>query len=238
MRMRSDPAGGLVIGGLSGRYLGVVDRVTTPLFGVVSAVFSRARPHAGGGYEIIEFEQAYFTDLETGAALKRWRNPFTLETVDVPIASSSARAAVLQRDLKFISKPTAPGVSFTHFVEPPEVFGGDVYFVEQIAAAVPASDGRPAFHYSETSTLRARQAALTTGAGRVPCETTFDAVVSWRPWMKMADRPGHLMAWGHGRYGLSLPDLPPAWRAASRDARPELLSHPEATLDAALRALS
>jgi hypothetical protein len=76
----------LVIGFVIGRFDGVVDEVVTPLFGVLSAVFSRYR-YTGSEYVVVAYEQAYYTDLETGRVVDRMRNPYTGAVVDVPVYS-------------------------------------------------------------------------------------------------------------------------------------------------------
>jgi hypothetical protein len=67
-------------------------------------------------------------------------------------------------------------------------------------------------------------------AKRVPCLTGYTSVVSWRPWLKMGDRPGHLMGQGAGRYGVSLESLPANWHAATAALRPDVLRDPSGPL--------
>ena len=66
------------------------------------------------------------------------------------------------------------------------------------------------------------------------CETVYEIVSSWRPWLKMADHPGHLSGTGAGRYGLPMTDLPANWVKAAKALRPEILANPNTTLDAFL----
>jgi hypothetical protein len=81
--------------------------------------------------------------------------------------------------------------------------------------------------YNELVTLHALRADLVApGATRVPCLTTFNAVVSWRPWLKMDGRPGHLMAEGAGRYGATFADMPKAWLDGVAARKPDVLADP------------
>jgi hypothetical protein len=61
-------------------------------------------------------------------------------------------------------------------------------------------------------------------------KTHFEATCSWRPWLKMGDRPGYLTASGEGGFGVKLTDLPAAWLNETANSRPELLSHLESRL--------
>ena len=66
-----------------GQYYGIIDDKATPVFGVVSGVFSRCRPDNAGGYEMAVAEIAFFTDLAEGKAMTEFANPFTGQTVSV-----------------------------------------------------------------------------------------------------------------------------------------------------------
>ncbi len=232
----------LVVGFVSGRYYGIVDEVMTPLFGVTAATFARYRAmpkdgSANGGFEYFSFEQAYFTDLDSGAVLSTWNNPYTGQTVTVPVTSSAPRKSIITADLSFATATPIPGFNAEHIVLPAEQIGDDVLFVEQTRAAIAVPPPGKPFHYNEIVTLRASAAELgastANNAKRVATATTFAAVVGWRPWQQMGDRPGHLMAQGSGRYGASIDAMPKAWLEATRRLRPELLSDPGKLLDAA-----
>jgi hypothetical protein len=224
----------LVIGCVAGRYDGVVDGQVTPLFGVVSAVFSLYR-HSGDRVEMASLEQAYYTDLQSGQVLERWKNPYTGEFVAVPVYSEMPGLVFLGPDLVFHTpKPPAPGVHVTHTARGPEAIGDDIVFVEQVAVSVDGAKGAPPFTYRDNTVLRAPKSAVDRPESQTtPSQTTFDAVVSWRPWLNMGARPGHMEALGYGGFGVPLSNLPPAWIAATKHARPSLLKSPERIVEKA-----
>jgi hypothetical protein len=229
----------LVIGCVSGTYYAVIDDALTPLFGVVSATFARYKPRPGGGYAAASVESAYFTDLATGAALTDFANPLTGATVAVPAGGNPAAAIAILPDLTLQVAKLPPGVAFDHRIGAPETRGDDVWLTEVTRTSGKAPGAARAFHYSESTTLHARASDLARpGVRRVPTETAFTNVVSWRPWLQMGDRPGHLMAIGAGTYGASLDTLPLAWLAATRARRPELLADPAAALEPVWRTLA
>jgi hypothetical protein len=221
----------VVNGYVSGRYYGVVGDEVTPLYGVVAATFSRYRQRADGAYEFVSVEQAYFTDLDNKAVLDTYANPYTSETVTVPATQGAPSKLVVGLDLKVRPVGLLPGVELDQRVLPPQVIGGDVWFTEEsfASARIPGRD-KP-IHYTETVTMQATTQALASSHGdRVPAHSIFNSVVSWRPWLKMGDRPGHLLGVGRGAFDVPVSDLPPAWLEATRRLRPQLLTAPETVL--------
>ena len=47
----------------------------------------------------------------------------------------------------------------------------------------------------------------------------------------MGDRSGYMAAFGHGRYGAAIADLPKPWLEATARMRPDLLSDPAAIVE-------
>ena len=224
--MRAALDGRLVIGYVRGRYSGVVDGLTKPLFGVLGATFSRAVPD-GDGYRITGFEQAYFTDLDSGVVVDRFANPYTGKSVPVPVTSSRPASFIVGPDLRF--RPTVPfpaAIRFEQVAMPLERLGDEIAFIETITASQTA--GGHTSYFGDSVILQAPGR----GDGPTgPCRTSYQAVVSWRPWLGMGDRPGHMLAFGCGAYGATMSDLPREWLAATRRIRPELLANPAAILD-------
>ena len=232
-QMRGSLDDQLVIGYISGRYYGVVEEELTPLFGVSAATFARYRPAPQGGVEMVSFEQAYFTDLATGAYLKEWRNPYTGDTVSVPVSTMPPNKLLISPSLVFTLAKPMPGAKVEHLVLPVDVIDDDVFFVEQVRVAFPGPAAAKPFRYNEITTMRASLKDLSSpDLKRVPCAVTFSGLVGWRPWMMMGTRPGHLMAQGSGRYGVTLDKMPKAWLEATRKERPALLADPAKIMEA------
>jgi len=229
----------LVTGFVVGRFDGVVDGEVTPLFGVLSAVFSRYR-RRGSEFVVVGYEQAYYTDLETGRVADRLKNPYTGELVDVPVYSRPPTTLLLGADLQFRSPvATSANVRVAQFARPPETVAGDLIFVEEVAVTLKATAAEAEFRYRDHTVLRAKRSeveradTLTTR-----CQTTFDATCSWRPWLKMGNRPGYLTALGFGSFGAGMEAMAPAWVEATKRANPDLLDHPERALEPAWSATS
>jgi hypothetical protein len=224
IKMRGALDGRRVIGFTSGEYRGVVNGKASPLFGVVSAVFSHYQPQ-NSGYQLTEFEQAYYTDLETGKALRQWTNPYTHEMVTVPAYSSPPSILIITPDLQFHDLTTMPpSVQVRHLAQGPEISGNEIEFIERVEVSVAPAAGKLAFYYKDHTSLTAPLSAVDSpGTISTGSDTVFQAICSWRPWMNMGARPGHLAAYGQGNFGVTLDDLPAPWREATARLRPELL---------------
>lgn len=219
----------LVVYWIRGRYYGLVDGEMTPLFGVVSATFSRYRAVPGGGYAAARGEATFYTDPDSGAVVRDVRIPYTGETVDVPARGYPPGSVRIRPDLGF-EVAEAPGVELHHEVQRIVEQGPGVWITEVTRAKTPLPGGRPSL-YNEVLTYHARAADLARpGAKRVPCEIAFTNTVSWRSWMKMGDRPGHLLAVGAGAYVDTVHELPVEWLQAARASRSELLADPKTFL--------
>ncbi len=220
----------LIASWVSARYYGVVDDRMDPLFAVVSAVFSRYRQVADG-FEAVNFELAWFTDPETGKALDTWRNPYTGKDCKVPVGGLPPSKFRFGKDLSFHLGRDVPGLEMEHDVLPFDVRGDDVWVTERSRTAARFPGAARPFRYSESNTFHASRADLQRrGATRVTSDVTFTNVCSWRPWMEMGDRPGHLTATGFGRQNATTASFPPAWIEATQARRPEVLKDPAAIL--------
>lgn len=229
MRGALDP--GLVVSWVSARYYAVIEDRMDPLFAVVSAVFARYRPLPGGGMLAVNAELAWFTDPGTGKALDTWRNPLNGREVKVPGGGFTPSRIVFGPDLSFRLEKPLPGLEMAHEVLPAEVRGDDVWQTERSRAAITVPGAPRPFRYSESNTFHAsRRAMAAPGTTRVTSDVAFTNVCSWRPWMEMGDRPGHLTATGVGRKGAKMAELPPAWIEATRERKPEVWRDPQALL--------
>lgn len=227
MRMRGLGTLPVAIGCLEGIYNGVVDGVVTPAVGVISATFADYK-EVESGFEIRSSELAYFTDLDSGAVLDSWHNPYTNEVVPVSASELAPTTTRIGASLLIDSEAALPpGLQLRHSVAAPQILGREVWFTETVMVRREARVSEPAFHYNESTVLRARLTDLSqSNALPVRCDTSYQSVSSWRTWMKMATHPGGVVGFGNGFYGTSIDELPPAWIKATERYRPEILRDP------------
>lgn len=230
IKMRGALDDKLVIGWASARYYGVIDDRMDPLFAVVSATFSRWR-QVVDGFEAVSFELAWFTDAHTGKAMDTFRNPYTGKDCKVPTGGLAPSKFRIGRDLSFHLGRDVPGLQMEHDVLPFEARGDDVWLLERSRTALSFPGAPKPFRYSESNTYHAKRRDLERrGATRVTSDVSYTNVCSWRPWLEMGDRPGHLTATGIGRQNATMDSLPPAWLEATAARRPEVLKDPAGVL--------
>ncbi len=216
---------------VSARYYGVVDDRMEPLFAVRSAVFSRSRATPDGGFDLFAFELAWFVDPDTDKVIETWRNPYTGQDVKVPSGGYAPSRVHFGPDLSFHIATAPPGLEMVHEILPFEAREDDVWLIERSRTAMTLPGAPRPFRYSESNTFRtSRKALQAPGASRVTSEVSFTNVCSWRPWMGMGDRPGHLTATGIGRQNASTDSFPPSWVEATAARRPEVLKDPASVL--------
>jgi hypothetical protein len=97
--------GGLAVRWSDGVLSAHVDAEATPLFRVLSQIYSRHRRRVDGGYDTVVLELACFADLETREVLETWRNPYAGMTV--PVAENRARADALRHSAEFHGRTRA-----------------------------------------------------------------------------------------------------------------------------------
>ncbi len=229
MLMRGALDDRLVMHWLQGRYYGLVDGEVTPLFGLLSAQFSRFRSDGEGGYFNVRAEASFITNSDTGQSIREIRNPYTGATMTAPARNYPPSSPHIRADLKF-DIVQQPGATLRHEVEGIFANGSDVWISEISTAKTPVPNAKPSL-YNEMLSYHARAADLQRrGAKRVPCNISFTNTVSWRSWMNMGDHPGHLLVVGAGRYVDSMDELPPAWLRAARAAELALVQDPLAVL--------
>jgi hypothetical protein len=225
----------LVVGCITGRYYGVVDNEVKPLYGLLGVTFARYRAAPGGGYNGASYEIPYFTDLNTGEVIDQYLNPYTGQTVAVAHGGFPPARTVISADLKTSVPKPIPGLTIDNTVLPADVIGDDVWITEETFSALQIPGRLKPVRYSELVTMHAKTPDLADpSAKRVPCQTSYTSIVSWRPWLKMGDHPGHLIGYGVGRYGVTMEDLPASWRRAVQARLPESLKNPGAPLAALL----
>lgn len=206
--------GGISVRWTDGILTAHVDSKTTPLFRVMSQIFSRHRRRDDGGFDTKVFELAYFADLERRELLETWRNPFTGTTVSVPKTVLGPTPYLItaqqrvERDTRF-----SGGVPFDHrFVIDAEA--EDLWVTESLDSVMPSpAPGIPGFGFHENFVYHTTPSAL-----RDPSRVCVGAavqkvnVLSWRPWMLMGDIRGVTMTRAHGRVLDDMAKLPETFK--------------------------
>lgn len=232
-KMRGALDGRICMGYVKGIYYGVVDTVLTPLYGVLGGTFSRYKQLPDGSFEGRTFEVAYFTDWNTGQLLEKFANPYTGETVDVPQTRMGPSTINISADGLKVSAE-GRGLVFKHRFLPARVVNDDVWIVDESMVSTPPNFAGPKFFYNEVTTLQASLKDLNNpDLKQTPTHVHFNGIVSWRPWLKMGDRPGHLLGNAAGRRLAKMTDYPREYQEWTKAHHADVWADPGAILDKA-----
>ena len=233
-KMRGSLDERICMGYVKGLYYGVVDDRITPLYGVLGGTFSRYKKLPDGNFEGRTFEVAYFTDWETGGLLENFKNPYTGETVTVPQTRMGPSTITITADgLKIGSAAgEARGMSISNRFLPARVVNNDVWIVEESKVGTAPDFKGPKFSFNEVTTYQTTLAELNDPKlMQTATHVHFNGVVSWRPWLKMGDRPGHLLGNAAGRRLAKMTDYPAEYQEWTKKYHADVWADPGAILD-------
>lgn len=224
----------LVISYVIGARYAVPEHRTIPMMGILAATFSVYRRVAPDRFEARSLEIAFFTDMQTGRMIERWKNPVTDVVVDVP--QTRMGPATITMTASGIEVPTpageAAGLELVHVFQRPVVNGDHVWITEEIHVdGAPRGPGGRPFIYNEFSTYHARRTALEDPElAAVPTDVQYQSLITYRPWMGFGDAPGHTLARGAGKRVERVEDLPAYYLELAERYHPEVLDDPLAAL--------
>lgn len=224
LKMRAATDGRLMMGFVIGKYYGVVGRQITYLFDLLAGAFYLYRPNPDGSWRRRYFEIAYFTDPATGEPLDDFVNPYTNQRVKVPQTRLGPSNATLTPDGRIVAEGN---MTRENRFLPAVTVNDDVWISERTIVAAPAAEGRPAFNYNELTVAHASKRDLDDPAQPfVRSDVQVTIVVSWRPWLEMGDRPGHMLASASGTTTDQVERMPPRYVALGRRHHGDFFADP------------
>jgi hypothetical protein len=214
-----------------GTKYGQIDAAVTPLFNMQVGTIARVRQLPGGVCEMTSVEVVFYTDLDSGAWLRRFKNPYTGATVEVnhgplgPGTVSFGADGTRQQPTREVGGAVIEGGKTAG---PAFVFGGDVWVRTDSHAKVTQKDGsgRP-FQVNEMLEYHAQVAdVLDAKRPFIPTTSHLQEVTSWAKWLGMGDRPGNMAARCVGAKVGSYAEMPELWRKLMAEAHPEIAKDP------------
>lgn len=151
-----------------------------------------------GGYDLLTREAVFYLDPRTRQIIDSWENPFTNEKVDVVHIWNDPVNQRLRAQM-----PWGP------FRVPTFELGGEITFKLDVFLAYP--NPLPPAEFPEESGSELYQAAELFGFTTLrqaledgdivdaPAHCSWTRIAPWLPFMKMGDRPGHLVYHAEGR---------------------------------------
>jgi hypothetical protein len=188
----------------------------------------RSRVRADGAVETRSRGWLLYTDVETGAYLTQFKNPYTEATVDVPVFRAGISGGVLT--------PQGPTTS-ANFTMESTVYGkptkldyafiGETAFVSRHAFTRWTPRGETQARTEFTLDVWTCKAADLFNGRRtyIPNTSSWTSQTEWQTWLKMPEAmDGHQIWRADGLRVMRIADLPPAFVAQTNTANPGALS--------------
>lgn len=210
------------------------------LVGVIGMSTQRLRPAPEkSGYQLLQKECGFFTDIKTGQVLDRWMNPYLKEEVaPFHIANPAVNRWIvpLVPDSRFYDRAEGAERPPTPFVLPWRL-AGDRLMLEQRTHFWAENPLNPSLWKRESSGPRIQISDMMSynvswRALNDPKKLHVDHwghwvhVRPWQPWMLMADRPGHCLYSAMTGSAATLADVPAEIVALVKERLPEFLLPP------------
>ena len=231
MRLAASLDDRLVIWWMDGIRYGVVDAICRPLHGMQVGMFHQFERQPDGTYRFAIFELTYYTDLDTGALLTTYANPYTGKTDSVIHVRLGPTVRVQTAEGLTVSPE--PAIREYHSRLGPVTVQGDRIWVRtdveaRIVLPLPKAPEIILNHYTTLGGLLVEATDETRAS--VPADLSFQNIIRWEPWMRMGDRPGHLMSRAIGRKLATVEELPADYLAMAERKHPEYLRDPRGIL--------
>ncbi|MBU6378298.1 MAG: DUF1838 domain-containing protein [Gammaproteobacteria bacterium] len=234
-------ADGYKHGWYSGVLMGVVPgEAVRELVGVIGMSTQRLRPAPEqGGYQLLQKECGFFTDLATGKVLERWTNPYLNEIVEpFHIANPAVNRWILPqvKEERFYDRVDGKEPPSRPFILPWQR-AGDRLMLEQRTHFWANNPLDPAVWKRESSGARIQVSDCMSYNARwseladprrdsVEYDGHWVHVRPWQPWMLMGDRPGHCLYSAITGSALNASSVPPHIFELVRERLPDFLLPP------------
>lgn len=245
VRLRGSTDGSVTAGWLDSLRYAVIDGEAHLLCRVLAGALVRFERRSEALYEATILEITHYVDPESGTLLETLVMPVSGRSVKVPpyrIGPSAVRFAVAL-DEREEFRPQQAGSGAANFAPLGEVrlqrsisdprLGGTELYVrhEEIGSLTPHSSAVQPVSYREWTIWHGPAAtALDARASYCPCEYSYTAMTSWRPWMQMDGMRGHTLDNGRGAKVRRFADLPQDYLALTERVHPDVMRDPEAAL--------
>ncbi len=195
VRIRSSEAGRKTFWWYTGQVLARVgDTPLRPILTQVGASQTIGEWLEDGSFLYRMTEAGYYDDLKTGGiADAPITNPLTGEPMTVQHYLSS-QTIIFTPDLKVQPEtplPDSAGV-FEGTITAPDEKGDRIWMAERLLAMLHGTPTRSRRVVNSLANFEASRADVESSAGFVPATMQYTTMNSFRPWMNMGDRPGHI----------------------------------------------
>jgi len=217
---------------LRGLRYALVDTQLHPLWTMHLGTVFRTRDLVDG-YEVTAATATFYTDIETGAFLRRLRNPVTGADVEIHYFPPKPQTVVYGRQGPAGDPAGLTGALESRNQTGPAWIDGDTISVlgDHIAYSTPAAPAGQHFRVNDLSTFigSAREVA-DAATPNPPSVMMFNDINTWPAWLGMGDTPGAYVSRAWGRKALAYADMPRLWLALMAQEYPRAHADPASLL--------
>lgn len=195
------------------------------LFKMVGMSVSRCIPTEDGSWDFTSKELTYYLHPETGERLQQWENPWTGELLTVMHVANNPVQGLFKG--KFPAQVAGDSATF--------VFDLFTTYPNPLATEPKFADYSPNLTYqaAELFKITVPKAELLNPEvlSVSKLQLYWDRIGPWVPWMKMGDRPGHLVYSAYGAKVNGFNELPQLLKAEINTRVPLYKHAPKAYLE-------
>jgi len=195
------------------------------LFKMVGMSVSRCIAKEDGVWDFTSRELTYYLEPSTGEILRQWENPWTGEVLTVVHVANNPVQAEFEGQFPAQVDGDIATFVFDLFPTYPNFLAEDKKFVDYSSNAT--------YQAAELFKLTVPFADLLNSEIKSVSHLhlSWDRIGPWLPWMKMGDRPGHLIYSGYGSKVSGFTDLPQLLQDEIDNRVPLYKNAPKTVLD-------
>ncbi|KPF90802.1 hypothetical protein IP81_14170 [Novosphingobium sp. AAP83] len=226
MRYRTDA--GTFMWWFRGRTYAQQGATLIPVCGLLFGSMIKLSPRADGGFDMVQYELGFRTDLETGKRLDKLRNPITGEMLEIKAFPVGPTKLAYAADNVPVVPATIGGSMFT-YEHKPELFwtAGDMLFMQYQARSKVETAGKPDRIINDVGMIYGKLAdALNPRVKSAPAWIQGTDVTDYARWLKMPEGSGTQTLRSIGAKVHRYADMPADWRAAVAEIDPKMAADP------------
>lgn len=195
------------------------------LFKIVGMSVCRCIPIEEEVWDFTSRELTYYLDPKTGELLHQWENPWTGDTLSIMHVANNPVQGHFKGQFPAQVEDDDTTFVFDLFPTYPNPLAEDPRFAEY--------SPNPTYQAAELFKLTVPTADLSNNdvSSVTALRLSWDRIGPWLPWMKMGDRPGHLIYSAIGRKVGGVDELPQLLQDEIRTQVPLYQSAPKAFMD-------
>ncbi len=217
----------LTVWWFEGRVYGVLDQQVRALWDLQTVKFEHFRRIDEHTYGVKSLELTYPFDLDTGAPLSSIVNPYTNEEIQLGYGKFGPNDLLLT-EAGFAIPPARANqfpAELTSSLDAVLVHDDDIWLSEKTSLRIgPLSDGGRVLNATDVNLYAGTAREISdTSLASAKATMSYTVILSWQAFMKMGDRPGHMMRRMAGKKLFSRDALPTDFVALADQEDPGLI---------------